>query len=123
MRKLDATKSYGTVTNHPSGAVFEQDGVLFGGNGLPIGEQLEEKPKAAPAKARLSVQDTEISPATFLRKLLKEGGMRKNVVFKESELQGQSWDAVQKSFLEIGQAYTQGKTLMWKLAEPEHAGA
>lgn len=82
MRKLDVTKSFGTVSGNP-GVLWCQDGVDFDA----YGNEVKPKPDKAPI----------VSPTTaeaFLQDLLSKGKAKVKVINKEAEDRGLVWQDV-----------------------------
>jgi hypothetical protein len=112
--KLDKTKDFATITGHRF-AMFQQDGVLFDGAGLPL---TDEKTEAVVAKDRIIESDDVASARAFLLNVLSGGPLSKAALFKVAEDNNQPWDAVKKAATLMSMiTFTFNKALMWKLPE------
>ena len=111
--KLDKTKDFATITGHRL-AMFQQNGMLFDGAGLPITEEKTE----VVAKDRIIESDDVASARVFLLNVLDGGPLSKSALFKVAEDNNQSWDAVKKAAVLLNMiTFTFNKALMWKLPE------
>lgn len=121
-KKLDPKRSYGTVTGHEA-AKYEQDGVLFGPNGVALAETvkpLEKKQQPAPASA----DDFEFDRAeatTFLTTRLADGPIASRDLKNEAEALELKWEVVKAMFTELaGKEIKRGKgfSVLWSLPKP-----
>lgn len=111
VQRLDTSKSYGTVIGHDS-AMYEQDGKLFGGD-----MKLLKEEQADPVATQVSSTKPR-NAEEFLKQLLDNTAMSKNNVYKEVQIQKQSWDKVQQAAAKLGVHIYQLKGVeMWKLTQ------
>jgi len=126
--KFDHTKNHGIVYGH-SEAIYEQDGVLYGGNGVPISETGQEiKPKQAlktvkAAKAMPSSPESleqASNAAEFLAKLLEGGPVLQVNVKREAEGVNIPWADVLSTSADMNiEKIKNGALVQWKLPVQE----
>lgn len=111
VQRLDTKRTYGQIFGHEE-ALYEQDGKLFGGDMKLIGREEED-----PVKEQIETQKTKSKTAEeFLKTLLAGTSLAKSNVYKESQVQKQNWDKVQKAAADSGvQIYMLKGVEMWKL--------
>jgi hypothetical protein len=113
--KFDPKQPYGVITGH-SWARYEQNGVLFDGQGKPDFEpEMEEE--ALPDPGITNTKDFGLNNARdFLTNILADGSLPRSVVFKECSVNNQEWEKVKTAFADMGGEVTQRKNVIhWKL--------
>jgi hypothetical protein len=112
--KLDESKPYGTVTGHAT-ASFEQNGKLFGGDKMSLTDE------EASRSTDEVIQTPELTSAqAFLKHILKEQPLQKNIVYKTSQENNQLWQNIVQAAqeMEIIKFSFKG-TETWKLPETQ----
>lgn len=123
-QKFDPSKPHAMVYGHPD-ALYEQDGILYGGDNNPVEDnegRRGDAPKASKKASAPKVKaDEEKSPvALFLSELLEGGPLLQNNVKKEAEKAGLEWSDVLSTAAEMSiQKYKSGIANMWKLKGDE----
>lgn len=114
---LNKRRPYGVIVGH-EWARYEQDGVLFDGNGnaqesSALIERVSRRSKKEPE------QDLKVANAReFLKNLLAGGPVDKSSVYRECENNNQDWESVKKAFaLMNGQVVERGSSKLWRLTE------
>lgn len=116
MIALNRKRPYGVIVGH-EWARYEQEGVLFDGNGntqesSALIERVSRRSKKDPE------QDLKLENAReFLRNLLAGGPVDKSAVYRECENNNQEWDSVKKAFaLMNGSVIQRGASKLWRLS-------
>jgi hypothetical protein len=110
---FDFTKSYGVIFGHPW-ARYEQGGTLYDGAGKSYAEQgdraeLAEESYSDPVAAVENARE-------FLQRMLTEGPMNRNELFKEAENLGLPWDNVKNAAAEMKlNCYKIRENTFWRL--------
>jgi Fe-S cluster assembly ATPase SufC len=114
--KLDRTKSFGVVYGHDD-YQYVQGGVYFDGTEESI-EEIEDNAEALVLRGDRKPDDIE-GAKKFLAQVLKEGPIMKSAVFKEAEMNNQSWEAVTKArvLMNISEQKGPGGNLRWRLPD------
>ncbi len=89
MMKLDRNKPFGHVMGH-SKAQFEQNGVLFDGQGQPVKEVRE-----------IAVKNSREDVRTFLLSALAGGQVSQNNLYRDSQARGFVWSDVKEKAAEL----------------------
>lgn len=114
--KFDPKKPYGMVTGH-AWARFEQDGLLYDGQGKPEYSEQIEVIEIEPIEPVINEINFGINNAKdFLSNILADGPLPRSVIFKECNANNQNWDAVKTAFADMGgEALTRKNVIHWKL--------
>jgi hypothetical protein len=118
--QLNRNRSFATIVGH-EWARYEQDGVLFDGQGntpastAAIAKAAKPNSKSAPkTDVDLKVRNAQ----DFLKALLAGGPIDKSVVFKEAENNCQDWESVKVAFAKLnGASFKRGQSTIWRLTE------
>jgi hypothetical protein len=115
--KFDPKKPHGVITNH-SWAKFEQDGILYDGQGQPMDQivELEEEYEQpdVPVKKEKSFDLNQAKD--FLTNILADGPLARSVIFKECNANNQNWESVKTAFADMsGETLTKRNVIHWKL--------
>ena len=112
--KFDPKKPYGMITNH-SWAKYEQDGILYDGQGQPMDQVGEEENYDLPEPPKEKIFDLN-QARDFLTNILADGPLARSVIFKECNSNNQNWEAVKTAFADMGgEAVTKRNVIHWKL--------
>ena len=96
---LDKTKSFGTIVGHPW-ARYEQGGTLYDGMGRSYAEQSDDREEIVAGSYQDPHAVTE-NAREFLTRILSEGPMNRNEIFKSAENQGLEWNHVKTAAAEM----------------------
>jgi hypothetical protein len=129
-QKFDPKKPHGLIYGSAD-AQYEQDGVLYAGDGQVVSEPGQEiKPKQAPKATKVADTKPEApksleqasksagSVAEFLTNLLLGGPVLQVNIKREAESANQPWADVQSMCAEMNiEKIKKGTLVMWKLPE------
>lgn len=110
---IDFTKSYGTIWGHPW-ARFEQGGTLYDGAGKSYAEQ-GDRQEIAEEGYHDPAANVE-NAREFLTRILAEGPMNRNEIFKEAENMALPWANVKNAAAEMKlSCYKIRENTFWRL--------
>lgn len=111
---LDRTKSFGTIIGH-AWARYEQGGTLYDGAGKSYAEQSTDRAEIVEEGYNDPQAMTE-NAREFLTRLLAEGPMNRNELFKAAENQGLEWNHVKTAASEMKlSCYKIRENTFWRL--------
>lgn len=114
MKKLDFSKPYGMIFGGTRGECFEQDGIVFDRQGLPVKAEVE----STVTDSRVIPTDSLDSAKAFLKQILKKGPVSKPAVFKEANNNNQNWADVTQAAVELKITKFNYKDIeQWKLTD------
>ena len=123
-QKFDPSKPHAMVYGHPE-ALYEQNGVLYGGDNNPVEDnegRLDSAPKASKKAAAPATKDKQGDDPieVFLSDLLEGGPILQMNVKKESEKKDFVWSDVLSAAAKMGiHKYKSGIANMWRLKGDE----
>lgn len=110
---LDRTKSYGIIVGH-SWARYEQAGTLYDGVGKSYAEQGDRE--EIKEEGYNDVMANSENAREFLTRILAEGPMNRNEIFKDAEDNGIPWNNVKNAAAEMKlNCYRIRENTFWRL--------